>query len=486
MVRYLLPAIVPFAREAAVLRSFVLATSLLGLVSASALADSLGPDQIRRIDADVTAILDRTRAPSAVVAVVRNDRIVFRKAYGFRDSERRLAADVGSLYEIGSITKQFTAAAIVQLRDEGKLALDDKLSNFLPDAPHADEVTLRQLLSHTSGLPEYLDGPDIEEAATRPATFAQLMARIAGKPLVFAPGSKMAYNNTGYILLGRVVEVVSHRSYRDYVRTHLLDRAGMKRTFTVADESRLAGMAIGYQVRQGTLQRAPTIHDSFGWAAGNLVSTVDDLASWSTALARGKIVNKKSYEEMTTPAPVSEGTSDYGLGLFVDSVRDQPRIGHTGGSFGFTTADEFFPKQNLRVIAFTNGSSDPEPGEMITNAIFDDLFPEIAAAARKAASGENPEITTQTRALFEELQRGSGDYSTLGGKLAAKMKNGLAGRLADRFSPFGSPTRFIYKGARSEGNLHWHDYLIEFGPGSQLKFSIGLDEAAKIASISYG
>lgn len=174
------------------------------------------------------------------------------------------------------------------------------------------------------------------------------------------------------------------------------------------------------------------------------------------------------------------------LGLFVDSVRDQPRIGHTGGSFGFTTADEFFPKQNLRIIAFTNVSADPEPGEMITNAVFDDLFPEIAAAARKAADGERAEITTQAKALFEELQRGHGEYPTLGSKLAAKMKSGLAERLAGRFSPFGSPTRFIYKGARSEGNLHWHDYLIEFGPGSQLKFSIGLDEAAKIASISYG
>lgn len=468
------------------LRTSLIATLLLGLASVPVSARSLDPDQIKRIDADVTAILHRTQAPSAVVAIVRDDRVVFRKAYGFREGERRLAADVGTLYEIGSITKQFTAAAILQLRDGGKLALDDKLSKYLPDAPHADEVTLRQLLSHTSGLPEYLDGPGVEQEATRPATFAQLMARIAGKPLVFAPGSRMTYNNSGYILLGRVIEVVSHQSYRDYVRRHLLDRAGMKRTFTVADESRLADMAVGYRIEHGAVQRAPTIHDSFGWSAGNLVSTVDDLVSWSNALAHGKIVSGASYKDMTTPTPVSEGTSDYGLGLFADSVRDQPRIGHTGGSFGFTTANEFFPKQNVRIIAFTNLSTDPEPGEVITNAIFDDLFPEIAAAARKAASGENQEITTQTKALFEELQRGDGEYSMLGSKLAAKMKDGLARRLADRFSPFGSPTRFIYKGARSENHLHWHDYLIEFGPGSQLKFSVGLDEAAKIASISYG
>jgi hypothetical protein len=189
---------------------------------------------------------------------------------------------------------------------------------------------------------------------------------------------------------------------------------------------------------------------------------------------------------MTTPATISQGTSDYGLGLFVDSIRDQPRIGHTGGSFGFTTADEFFPKQNVRVIAFTNCTANPEPGEMITNAIFDDLFPEIAAAARKPAPDENREITLKAEKLFGALQRGEEENSVLAAKLATKMKDGLARRLADQLAPFGSPTRFIYKGSRSENSLQWYDYVIEFGPGSQLKFAIGLDAEAKIASISYG
>lgn len=468
------------------LRSFTFAMSLLGLAYGLALAQEPGQDQTRHIDADVATILERTQTPSAVVAIVRNDRIVFRKAYGLRDNERRLAADAGTLYEIGSITKQFTAAAILQLRDGGKLALDDRVSKYLPDVPHAGDVTLRQLLSHTSGLPEYLDGPDIEQEATQPATFAQLMARVAGKPLTFAPGSRMVYNNTGYIILGRVIEVVSQQRYRDYVRTHLLDRAGMKRTYTVADESSLADMAVGYRIKKGTRQRAPTIHDSFGWSAGNLVSTVDDLVRWSNALEQGNIVSKHSYNEMATPAPVSEGTSDYGLGLFVDSLRGQPRIGHTGGSFGFTTADEFFPKQDVRIIAFTNCSADPEPGEMITNAIFDDLFPGIATAAKKAAPDENQENTAKARALFDELQRGSDEHPMLADRLIAKMKSGLARGLADRLAPFGAPTQFIYKGMRLENGLRWHDYVIEFGPGSQLKFSVGIDDEAKVASISYG
>lgn len=468
------------------IRSLVLATVLLALAPSPVWAKSLDAGSIRQIDADVRAILGRTGTPGAVIAVVRDDRVVYRKAYGLRDRERRLPAGVDTLYEIGSITKQFTAAAILQLQQVGRLDIDDRLSNYLPDAPHAGEVTLRQLLSHTSGLPEYFEGADIDSAATQPITFAQLMARIAGKPLAFAPGSRMAYNNTGYIILGRVIELVSRESYRDYVRKHLLDRAGMKRTHTVAKEPQLANMAVGYRMKAGVVEPAPTIHDSFGWSAGNLVSSVDDLVNWSRALAQGRIVSEKSYREMTTAATIAQGTSDYGLGLFVDSVRDQPRIGHTGGSFGFTTADEYFPKQRVRIIAFTNCVENPEPGEIITNAIFDDLFPEIAAAADKPALGEDRETTAKAKNFFDGLQKADPDYSALATGLATNMKGGLAKRLADQFAPFGAPTRFVYKGLRSENSLRWYDYLIEFGPGSQLKFAVGLDDAAKIASISFG
>jgi D-alanyl-D-alanine carboxypeptidase len=441
---------------------------------------------IQRIDSDVQKILSLTKTPSAVIGIVEDGKIFYRKAYGLRDVERRTAATIDTHYEIGSITKQFTAAAILQLQEAGKLNIDDKLSKYLPDAPHASEVTLRQLLSHTSGLPEYLEGPDIESAATKPVSFAQLMSRVAGKPLDFTPGTKMAYNNTGYILLGRVIETVSGQSYRDYVRKHLLEPAGMAQTHTVADEAHLPNMAEGYRHAGGRLERAQPIHETWGWSAGDLVSTLDDLERWNRALTQGRIVSSASYLAMTTPAKIADGESDYGLGLFVDSVLDQPRIGHTGGSFGFTTANEFFPKQNVRIIAFTNLNANPEPGEMITTAVFEDLFPDIAAAASKAAPGEDAEVTTKVRELFKQIQSGAKGSSLLGAKLDAKMKNGLAERLAKQFAPFGAPSHFIYKGSRPGNGLRWYDYVIEFGPGSQLKFAVGLDDEKKIASISFG
>jgi D-alanyl-D-alanine carboxypeptidase len=139
---------------------------------------------------------------------------------------------------LGSITKQFTAAAILQLQAAGKLSLDATVATYLPEAPHASEITLRQLLTHTSGLPDFLAAMS-DERATQPATFAQLMELVKGKPLDFAPGSKASYSNTGYILLGRIIELASHHSYRDYIQTHLLRPAGMTQTYTVSDEPSL-------------------------------------------------------------------------------------------------------------------------------------------------------------------------------------------------------------------------------------------------------
>jgi len=465
---------------------FIFLTAVLPSALPAVSTKPIDSSIVKRIDSDVQVILSLTKTPSAVIGIVKDGRIVYRKAYGLRDLERRTPASIDTHYEIGSITKQFTAAAILQLQEAGKLDIDDKLSKYLPDAPHASEVTLRQLLSHTSGLPEYLDGPDIESAATKPAEFAQLMARVSGKPLDFIPGTKMAYNNTGYILLGRVIETLSRQSYHDYVRKHLLEPAGMAQTYTVADEAHLSNMAIGYRQANGRLERAQPIHETWGWSAGDLVSTLDDLEKWNRALTHGRIVSSASYSAMTTPARVGVGESDYGLGLFVDSVQDQPRIGHTGGSFGFTTANEFFPKQNVHIIALTNLNANPEPGEMITTAVFEDMFPDVAAAAAKPAPGEDADVTAKAKALFEQIETGTKGSSLLGAKLDAKMKNGLADRLSREFSPFGTPRHFIYKGSRPGTGLRWYDYIIEFGPGSHLKFALGLDDEKKIVSISFG
>lgn len=402
------------------------------MMSPAAQAAPLDTATAARIDADVAVALGRREVPGAVIEIIRDGEPVYRKAYGLRDRARRLPAEIGTRYEIGSITKQFTAAAILQLRAAGKLDIDRKLATYLPAAPHAREVTLRQLLSHTSGLHEYFD----DALASRPIGYDALIARIADLPLDFPPGSRFSYSNTGYMLLGRVIETLSGETYHDYLEHKIFGPLGMTRTATMVEEATLDNMAVGYRRRQGKLELAPPLNAGWAGAAGMIVGTPDDLAKWDAALSGGKVVSAADYAEMTVPFKLTGGASaDYGLGLFVDSAFDQPRIGHTGGALGYTTADEFFPKQGVRIIAFTNSGDDtPEAGEVLTNLVFQDLYPDIATAALAPAAGEESSATDSARAAFVELQAGTG-YAHFASSLAAKLANGAGRRLSDSLAP---------------------------------------------------
>lgn len=441
-----------------------------------------------RIDQDVRAAMSRFHVPGVAVMAIADGRVLFVKAYGDRDLRRGLPVKTYTLFEIGSITKQFTAACILQLRDQGKLKLGDTLSLYLPDAPHAKEVTLRNLLTHTSGLHDYFDMPDAEfdELAAQPITYRNLISRVASMPLDFPPGSQWSYSNTGYLLLGHVIEAVSGERYKDYLQRHILSPLHMKHTFTTADENRLANMAIGYRYRKGKTEPAPFIDPSWGESAGFLISNLDDLSRWDTALRNGTIVSAASYREMSTAFMTTKnGSADYGFGLFVDSMYGQPRIGHTGGSQGFTTADEYYPAQKLRVIAFTNsGDRSPEAGETITNILFADLNPILAANALKPALGEDQAVTRTVQDAFGELQTGTG-YSRFSSHLRDRFAS-TGAKFASQLSPYGAATAEVYKGTRQVNGISWYDYVILFGPGVSIPFSVRIDKEGVVAGFSLG
>ncbi|MGA8097423.1 MAG: serine hydrolase domain-containing protein [Candidatus Cybelea sp.] len=443
------------------------------------------------LDGDIAAALRRYNIPGATVAVVDGSQVIYARAFGFSDLGKYVPASVDTHYEIGSITKQFTAAAIVQLSQAGKLDLDAEVATYVPGVPHANEITLRQLLAQTSGLPEYLEGPDIDQAAKRAATFGQIMQRIAGKPLAFAPGSRWQYSNTNYLILGQIIETVSGERYEDYIARHLLDPLGMSATFIISDEPHVPQMAVGYKRVNGNFQPAlGTIGQSFASSAGDLVSTVEDLEKWDGALRAGRVVSAAGYALMTTPPITTNGeNTGYGFGLFIDSVDGQPRIGHTGGDSGFTAADEYYPKQDLRVIALTNDGDDnghPEAGEILTNVVFEGLYPEIAAAALRPSPGEDPRVTARVTTFFEQMQSGHEDYASLAPRLADKFRTRLASSLALEFAPYGTPTAVVFRGERVESGQHWFDYVIHFGPGVSLKFGISYNDANQIAGLSFG
>jgi D-alanyl-D-alanine carboxypeptidase len=456
---------------------------------ASATPNRLPAAVARRIDSDVNGVLHRFAVPGAAVMVLVKGHVSFVEAFGSRDAERRLPVRLDSFFEIGSITKQFTAASILQLQEAGRLQVDRPLSDYLPDAPHAKEVTLRQLLTHTSGLHDYLDLPpqELYRLASQPISYRDLIARVASLPLDFAPGSKWSYSNTGYLLLGKVIETLSGETYRNYLQRHILGPLHMKDTYTTADEDRLSNIAIGYHHRNGKLERAPVIDPGWAGAAGFLVSTLGDLAKWDAALCGGKVVSPASYRQMTTPFMTAKnGSANYGFGLFVDSIYGEPRIGHTGGSLGFTTADEYFPRQDVRIIAFTNlGDDVPEAGETLANVVFADLYPGIVAKAQKPAAGENAAITQTTRDAFQELQSGK-DYARFSAHLSDKLAGGAGTRFVASLGPYGAPSAEIFKGIRRNAQDSWYDYVIQFGPGVSLPFAIKIGPDGLVTGLSVG
>jgi D-alanyl-D-alanine carboxypeptidase len=427
------------------LRSRLRTTSVVVLLSFSSFAcaavsthPAIDPARQTRIDLEVQQLLERHHTPGASVEVIQNGRTVYAAAFGLRDVAHKLPADVHTHYEIGSITKEFTAAAILQLQEAGKLSIDSALAVYLPRAPHANEVTLRQLLSHTSGLPDYFDS--CERAGT-PITFDALIGSIAEKPLNFAPGSRWSYSNTGYILLGRVIEVVSGEPYTQYVRSRMLLPAGMSRTYTITDESSLSDMSAAYAPQNGAVAAAPPLDESFAGAAGDLVSTVDDLQKWNAALSSGRIVTPRSYALMTTSATTLDGkATKYGFGFFVDSLEDQPRLGHTGHSCGFAAESEYFPGQDLRIVVLTNAVDGP--AESIVTVLLNVLAPEAMASVGRPGSGEDSAMTARIKSLAMPLLKGHVVRTELTDAANAELTDGAA---AAEFGAFGEPTAFIFK-----------------------------------------
>jgi D-alanyl-D-alanine carboxypeptidase len=354
---------------------------------------SIGAGMRAKIDGDVEASLRATHTEAATVAIVAGGRVVYARGFGLRDVAGALPADAGTQYEIGSITKQFTATAILQLKESGKIDLDAPLATYLPRAPHAADVTIRQLLTQTSGLPEYMSVPNIETAVVKPATFDQLIAPIADKPLEFKPGTQWEYSSTNYLLLGRVVEVLSGQTWDEYLKEHIFVPAGMTNSATIAGEASLSNMARGYVYANGKAGPSVPVDDSWAGAAGGIASTVGDLAAFHAALP-GKLISMDDYRLMTTQAKFTDGSSSqYGFGLYIDTYDDQPRVWHNGNTFGFDASDQSFTNQGVRIIVLTN-SLDGGSDELVAN-IFNDLYPAIASGALNGANGAAPGLAVK-------------------------------------------------------------------------------------------
>jgi CubicO group peptidase (beta-lactamase class C family) len=294
--------------------------------------------------------------PGLALEIITNGKPAKIAGYGLANLEWHSAVTPETVFEIGSMTKQFTAAGILLLAQEGKLSVDDKLSRYLKDTPESwANITLRHLLTHTSGIRNYtgLDGFEL----TRHLTQAQFIRRIGSEPLDFQPGAKWSYCNSGFNLLGYVIENVSGQGYWQFMREHIFGPLGMSSTTSRDPRNIIPFRASGYETdRAGRyVNRDYDLTDIF--SAGAIVSTVGDLAKWNASLDNHTLLTAATEQEMWTPVRLNNGTTHaYGFGWFLDPLQGWQNIGHSGSTSGFSASLQRFPKNGLAVILLTNSN----------------------------------------------------------------------------------------------------------------------------------
>jgi D-alanyl-D-alanine carboxypeptidase len=451
-------------------------------------ADVLTTNEIARIDAAANRLL-AAGAPGLSLAIIKHDAVVYTKGYGVMNLKSRRPVTATTRMEIGSLTMQFTAAAILQLSESGKLSLDDALGKYVPEYVVGRDITLRQLLQFTSGVPDYFPIDDAVAAKlfAQKASVNEVLDLFSGKPLDFAPGSSAAFGNTGYFLLSLVVERVSGLDYDIYLRRHIFAPAGMTQSTTMAEEAKIGDMASGYLQVGTDSNPAPKIEDSWGRGTFDIVSNVLDIAKWDAALLNGKIVNRDDVALMMRPATLTDGkTVPYGM-AWIDSrgIEGHRMIHLYGGTVGFIAINVVFPDDHLILVAASNVNYQILPGHSITDTVFDALHPEVVAKRLAPAANENKAITTQARELIRMLQTGSLADSALTEQLHQKLTPTILNKIKITLAGAGEPSTLIFKGQQGSEKGTAYEYLVRF-KNQDWALKMTLDPSGKLASIGLG
>lgn len=292
------------------------------------------------------------------IGVARGDEILLAKGYGYANLEHAVPATGKTVYRIGSITKQFTAAAILLLAEEGEIAFDDPLTKFLPDYPaQGHTVTVRHLLDHTSGIRSVTAMPEFRLEKRQDATHDEILATFKDVPFDFAPGEKFKYNNSGYYLLGVILENVTGETYAGFLQNRVFDPLALKDTCYDSHARIIPGRSSGYARAAGKKEffNAEYLSMTRPFAAGSLASTVEDLIAWQRGLLKNRILTADSYTLMTTPGELNDGKpTNYGCGVFLQKLDGHPVIRHGGGINGFRSELAYLPESDETIVVLTN------------------------------------------------------------------------------------------------------------------------------------
>ena len=442
-------------------------------------ASDIDPAAIR---ARVAEMLKARGLVGLSLVVVEEGKTVLAEGFGTRSLATGVPVAPDTMFAIGSITKQFTAACVLLLAEDGKLDVTDKVAKYFPLLTRAGDITLLDLMNHVSGYPDYYPLDFVDRPMAEPIAVDEVIRRFGTRPLDFEPGSRYSYSNTGYLILGRVVEMAGGEPFGDFLARRILRPLGLTRTAYEPDP-------LGPDCARGHMSfwlGAPeeVRLEGRGWvaAAGAMFSTPTDLAAWDAALAGGKVLKAESFKLMTAPRRLTDGRmSNYGCGLAVGERNGTPFLSHSGAVNGFYALNLVVPSTRSAIVLFSNLSSYSD-----VNAVWNGLVPLLLPAAPKPAAPATeakdkpkppapqtgiptiagPPAAEQAVVFFKALQQGKVDRSRLGEEFSHFLKDRVIPGAAIRVKAYGEPVKAEVESIGERGGMEVSTTRLDFASGT--------------------
>lgn len=464
----------------------------LPLLKAPSAVPPLDANHIQAIDSFVATEMTRQKIPGLALGIYSRGTILLAKGYGQANVELSVPVRPETIFQSGSVGKQFVSAAVMMLVEEGKISLDDSITTYFPEAPSTwKPILIKNLLSHTSGLSEYESdertGPKGPFFLRLDFSEDELTRKIEAMPIEWAPGSNWDYRNTNYVLLGIIIHKVTGKFYADFLKERIFKPLAMDSTRLISEADIIPNRAAGYELHDGQLKNQSWVSPTFNSTAdGALYFNVLDLAKWDAALYTGQLLKQLSLDRIWTVYPLTDGKPNpagYGFGWFIGEQKNHKRIEHSGAWQGFTTQISRYPDDSLTVVVLTNldeGHSNPGLiAHVVSGLVIPGLLPKLSAI-----SDNNPEIAGRFRALLDQIAAGTDIRPQLTGELLAQMTpemmEGARKRLAG-FWPGGTIT--LVKREPGPGGEPVSTFRILKGDHANL-IIFGLENSGKIAKLA--
>jgi len=414
---------------------------------------TLPPELQQKIDKIANETLASTGVPGASIAVVKDGKIAYLQAYGKNSIDPPGPAKTTMRYSIGSVSKQFTACAILMLAEQGKLSLDDPVGKYVSGLTRGNEVTIRQLLSHTAGYQDYWPQDYVMPSMLKPTTAKEIVEQWGHKPLDFDPGTERQYSNTGYVIAGMVVEKAAHKPLLEFLHERVFGPLGMKTPLNIDQETMTFSDARGYRrYALGPLHPAPKEGRGWLFAAGELAMTAEDVAKWDVSVIGQTLMKPASYVEFEKEVLLKNGLgTQYALGIGVREQWDRRVLAHSGEVSGFTAMNLVLPDDHAAVVVLTNEDAAPAAAQIAQN-----VAPLLVAS-------EDAAKTEQAKKIFEGLQHGKIDRALFTENANFYFSEQAIHDFAESLGPLGAPQEFEQEGHGLRGGMTKRSYRVKCG-----------------------